>query len=58
MSKSIISFILSILAGLFAALGWDIDLPSIEIIVGTAVFRVLATKRTNAIGIYTDKPLT
>jgi predicted type IV restriction endonuclease len=73
MSKTIISLILSVLAALFAALGWDIDLPSIEIIaeggvtvftilhyallLGAGVFRVLAKKQTNAVGVYTDKPL-
>lgn len=71
-SRTIISLIVSVLAAIFAGLGWDIDLPSGDVIadgglslmlilhyvfiVGAGVFRVLATKQTNAFGIK-DEPL-
>ena len=71
-SRTIVSLVLSIIAAIFAHLGWDISLPSADVFVDGAslmtvlqyvfviaggIFRVLATKQTTALGVKTDQPL-
>ena len=72
-SRTIISLVVSVLAAIFAALGWDITVPSADAIagdglsvlwivhyiaiIGAGVFRVLATKQTNSVGVKTGADL-
>lgn len=71
-SRTIISLVISILAAVFASLGWDIQLPGADAIAGdftvlsilhyvalvaAGVFRVLAKKQTNAVGVKIDSDL-